>query len=253
MIAKVVADGVRVDMVARTGPRPGGRLIGSVRASLAAVGDPAKSVPMQMYMKSMLPFRGVPSPVLKRLLRGLFELHPPADRATWESTTRTLWDEAEYREERYAAIALTGHRTARRWQDLDTIPLYEHMIVTGAWWDHVDELASRRVGPILRAYPNEMSVLLRRWAVDDDLWRRRTAIIAQLGSKDATDVDLLADVLTANLLDGGPVTRDFFIRKAVGWALRQHARIDPDWVRAYVDTNRDRLSPLSIREATKHI
>jgi 3-methyladenine DNA glycosylase AlkD len=127
------------------------------------------------------------------------------------------------------------------------------MIVTGAWWDHVDELASRRVGPILRAHPTAMVALLRRWAVDDDRWRRRTAIIAQLGSKDTTDVGLLADVLTANLLDGPPVTQDFFIRKAVGWALRQHARTDPGWVRAFVSTNRERLSQLSYREATKHL
>jgi 3-methyladenine DNA glycosylase AlkD len=236
-----------------SGPRPGGRLIGAVRASLAAVGDPAKAGPMQMYMKSTLPFRGVPSPRLKRVLRGLFEIHPPSDRATWESTTRILWDEAAYREERYAAIALTGHRSARAWQDLDAMPLYEHMIVTGAWWDHVDELASRRVGPILRAYPMEMAALLRRWAVHDDLWRRRTAVLAQLGSKESTDVALLTDVIEANLLDGGPVTRDFFIRKAVGWALRQHARVDPDWVVAFVEAHRELLSPLSIREATKHL
>lgn len=240
-------------MEGRTGPRPGGRLIGAVRASLAAVADPAKAVPMQMYMKSTLPFRGVPSPVLKPLLRGLFDIHPPQDRTTWESTTRTLWDGAAYREERYAAIALTGHRAARPWQDLDSIPLYEHMIVTGAWWDHVDELASKRVGPILPAHPTEMSALLRRWSVDDDLWRRRTAILAQLGLKESTDVDLLDDVLTANLLDSAPVTRDFFIRKAVGWALRQHARVNPGWVRAYVDRHRERLSPLSVREALKHL
>ena len=208
---------------------------------------------MQQYMKSTIPFRGVPSPVLNRLLRGLFEIHPPTDRATWESTTRTLWDEAAYREERYAAIALTGHRNARGWQDLAAILMYEHMIVTGAWWDHVDELASRRVGPILRSYPVEMGGLLRRWAADDNLWRRRTAILAQLGSRESTDVELLTDALTANLLDGGPVTRDFFIRKAIGWALRQHARVDPDWVRAFVERNRERMSPLSVREATKHL
>lgn len=233
--------------------RPGGELVEAVKVGLAAVGDSVKAPAMQAYMKSAMPFRGVAAPELRRLLRGLVEIHPPPDRASWEATVRVLWDEASYREERYAATALSGHRDAREWQDLDTVPLYEHMIVTGAWWDHVDELASRRVGPILRAYPVEMAALLRGWAVDDDLWRRRTAIIAQLGAKDSTDVDLLTDVLTANLLDGGAVTRDFFVRKAIGWALRQQARTDPDWVRAYVSANRDRLSPLSVREAMKHL
>lgn len=234
-------------------PRPGGALVGAVRAGLAAVADPARAAPMQAYMKSAMPFRGVPAPERTRLFRGLFDLHAQPERAVWAATVRTLWDEAAYREERYAATALAGHRSARGWQDLETIDLYEHMVVTGAWWDHVDELASRRVGPILRAHPVEMAALLRRWAVDDDRWRRRTAIIAQLGSKESTDVALLDDVLTANLLDGPPVTQDFFIGKAVGWALRQHARFDPGWVREFVATNRERLSPLSYREATKHL
>jgi 3-methyladenine DNA glycosylase AlkD len=234
-------------------PRSGGALVGTIKAGLAAVGDPAKAAGMQAYMKSAMPFRGVSSPDRKRLLRGLFQMYPPPDRPTWEATVRLLWDLASYREERYAATALTGHRVARPWQDLAAMPLYEHMIVTGAWWDHVDELASQRVGPILRSHPVQMSALLREWAVSSDRWLRRTAILAQLGSKESTDVGLLSDVLTANLRDQDPITNDFFIRKGVGWALRQHARTDPAWVRAFVTTHRDQLSPLSIREATKHL
>ena len=89
---------------------------------------------------------------------------------------------------------------------------------------------------------------MREWATDDDRWLRRTAVICQVGAKDRTDLDLLSHAIEANLDD-----RDFFLRKAIGWALRQHARTDPDWVRAFVAAHDDRLSGLSRREALKHL
>ncbi len=94
--------------------------------------------------------------------------------------------------------------------------------------------------------------MVRQWAVDDDLWLRRTAMICQLHRKDDTDVDLLREVLEANLEDSR-YGREFFVRKALGWALRQHARVDPDWVRAFVAEHEDDLSGLSRREALKHL
>ena len=126
--------------------------------------------------------------------------------------------------------------------------MYEDLIVTGAWWDYVDEIAARRVGPILRAAPERVAPVMRAWATDGDLWRRRTAILCQLGAHQAVDRDLLEDCLEPNFSD-----REFFIRKAIGWALRDFARQDPDWVRGFVDQHADRLSPLSYREATKHL
>ena len=90
--------------------------------------------------------------------------------------------------------------------------------------------------------------MLREWAVDEDRWLRRTSVIAQLLAKDRTDLDLLSTAIDANLDD-----RDFFLRKAIGWALRQHARTDPQWVRTFVADRGDRLSPLSRREALKHV
>lgn len=222
-------------------------LVSAVRAALADAADPAKAGPMQAYMKSDLPFRGVPTPLRRRLSRAVFAAHPLTERSAWDATVRELWDAAAYREERYVAIELTGHRQASDWQDPSTLPLYEHLIVTGAWWDYVDDLAIRRVGPILRAYPAEAVPLLAVWAHDENRWRRRTAVIAQVGSKEATDTDLLAAAIGANLDE-----RDFFLRKGIGWALREHAKTDPDWVRAFVRTYESRLSPLSRREALKH-
>jgi 3-methyladenine DNA glycosylase AlkD len=223
-------------------------LIDAVRAALDAHADPERARGQQAYMKSAMPYRGLTSLVLRTALREVFAAHPSADRRTWAGTVRALWDEATFREERYAAIALIRRPTHRAWAtEHTTIPLLRHMIVTGAWWDYVDDLATHCVGPILAANPDE-SRRMRSWAADDDLWLRRTAILAQLHFKAGTDTALLVDCIEPNLAG-----REFFIRKAIGWALRQYARTDADWVAAVVAGWGDRLSPLSRREALKHL
>lgn len=229
-------------------------LAAAVRAALAAVGDPERAAGQQAYMKSALPFRGLTSPELRALLRPLLAdpSLAPADRTTWEAEVRALWDDPDVREERYAAVAVSGHRAARPWQDPDALPLYRHLVATGAWWDLVDAVAPDRVGPILLAHRAVVDPVIRSWAVDDDLWIRRAAVLAQLKHRAATDTALLADVLDANLQDSLH-GREFFVRKAVGWALRQYARTDPGWVRAYVAERGDRLSGLSRREALKRL
>jgi len=233
-------------------------LVRSIREALAAAADPANAEPMRAYMKSEMPFRGIPSPALKRLLRPLLAGHP-LDEETWHDTVLELWDGASFREERYAALALAGHRLHREHHQVHTLGLYEHLVRTGAWWDLVDETA-HLVRDVLLAHPDEVAPVVREWAVADDLWVRRTAIICQVGAKDRCDQSLLADAVEANL-DGStrttpalsPYGREFFIRKAIGWALRDHARADPTWVVAFVDAHDDQLSGLSRREALKHL
>jgi 3-methyladenine DNA glycosylase AlkD len=224
------------------------RLVRSVRRALARAGDPAKAAAMQAYMKSALPYRGVQTADQRRIWREVFRRHPPRDAPSWRETVLALWRGAAYREERYAAIACSGLGDASAWQTLDVVPMYEEMIVTGAWWDYVDAIAANRIGPLLAAYPVPMRRLLRAWSRDAHLWKRRTAILAQLTFKDRTDTTLLYACIEPNLGD-----TQFFIRKAIGWALRQHARTDPQGVAAYVRANSSRLSGLSRREAMKHI
>jgi len=223
-------------------------LVGTLRDGLAALADPARAPEMQRYMKSAMPFRGVPTTARRRLVRDVLTDRTLTDRATWEATVRRLWDDAAVREERYVAVDLCAHRSARAWQDVDTVPLYDHLVVTGAWWDHVDAVAIPLLGPILRAAPAAMAPLVRRWSVDDDLWRRRTSIIVQNGAKADTDTALLADAVLGSIDDRG-----FFLRKGIGWALREYAKTDPAWVRAFVAAHGDRLAPLSRREALKHL
>ena len=219
-------------------------LIEAVRGGLRDAADPARAPQMQAYMKSTMPFRGVPSPARSRIFRAAFIDHPLDDFAAWHDTLLALWREAKYREERYAALALAAQR---RYLTRDAMPLLEEFVVTGAWWDVVDETANL-VGEVLRIDREWMTREMYRWARDPHLWKRRVSIICQLRFKAATDLDLLYDAIEANLDD-----RDFFIRKAIGWALRQYARTDPDEVMRFDRAHADRLSPLSIREAMKHL
>jgi 3-methyladenine DNA glycosylase AlkD len=230
----------------RTGTgRTGADLAGQIRADLRAAADPARAPRMQAYMKSSMPYLGVRLPATRLIAKRAIAAYPQsgvddlADRAT------DLWRTAEYREERYAATELTGHRIAIG--RLEMLPVLTEMIVTGAWWDHVDGV-SPRMGQLLLAHRTEMLPLIRHWAVDPDRWLRRSSIICQLGLAVRTDLDLLTEVIVANLAD-----REFFVRKAIGWALRQYARTDPDWVQAFAATHEASLSPLSRREALKHL
>ena len=196
-------------------------------------------------MKSEMPYYGVTMSQLRPMLRPLIrQWHP--ERGEWEATVRSLYDNATHREERYAALALA--RSQRDFLDLDTLPLARHLIEQGAWWDLVDEASQHVLGPIVASYAAEMAPVMRAWARDDDLWIRRAAVLSQLGRKEQTDTELLRDVIGANLEDDS-----FWLRKAIGWALRQYARVDPDWVRAVLVEWDDRLSGLSRREAAKHL
>lgn len=226
----------------------GRTLIREVRQALRAAADPVKAAGMQAYMKSPMPYLGVQTPALRQALRPLMAARQPESFREWRESILTLWRNARYREERYAAIELAGYRTYQAFQTLDTLPLYEEMIVSGAWWDYVDSIASRQIGGLLRRYPREMPRLLREWAACDDIWKRRAAILAQLGFKSDTDRKLLYDCIRPSL--GRP---EFFLRKGIGWALRQYARTDEEEVVRYVRRQAALLSPLSRREALKNV
>ena len=128
------------------------------------------------------------------------------------------------------------------------MPLYEELIVTGAWWDFVDDIAAHRVGRILKDYPAVMRRKMLAWSQSKDLWKRRTSIICQLGFKSETDLELLYACIEPSL-----PSKEFFLQKAIGWALRQYAWTDAAEIRRYVRLHHGRLSALSRREALKNI
>lgn len=223
-------------------------LVAAVRRELAAAAEPDRAPAMQAYMKSDMPFHGVRLPDVRRICAPLFHTHTLGSEECFDDTVACLFVDATRREERYAALQLARHRRYRPYQTPERLPLYRRLIVVGAWWDTVDEIAGNLVGPILATYPAQVRPVVLAWATADDMWLRRTAILAQLNAKDRTDLELLTAAVDANADD-----TDFFIRKAIGWALRQYARTDPAWVRAFVDARGYRLSGLSKREARKHL
>jgi 3-methyladenine DNA glycosylase AlkD len=222
-------------------------LLKSLRKKLDAAADAERAKAMQAYMKSAMPFHGVPAPQVRALCKETFAPLAFESREDWERAVTEIWDGAKFREERYAALALTGIRQARPFQAPDAMPLYEKLVIEGAWWDLVDEIATNRVGPILRAHPKPTRALMLRWSKDENMWKARTAILSQCRSRDETDLDLLYACIEPSL-----ESKEFFLRKAIGWALREYARVDMDEVKRYVKKNEARLSGLSKREALKH-
>src|ERR1019366_5574013 len=131
-------------------------LLLDLRRELKRVAAAANAPAMQAYMKSDMPYHGASAAAMRAVCRGVFAPHPSVSAAAWRRDALALWDGATHREERYAAIEWTGARRARAFQTLEALPMYEHMIVTGAWWDTVDALAKLRLGELLRREPKKM-------------------------------------------------------------------------------------------------
>lgn len=220
-------------------------LMSAIRSRLRAAADPDRAAGAQAYMKSDMPSLGVRVPEVRRIVKAAARELPPGSLEELQSDVLELWRGARWREERYAAIDLTGLRLAAG--ELSMLPLYEEIIRSGSWWDLVDGV-SRRLCELLQTHREDMSPVLLRWSTDVDFWVRRAAITAQLGARSATDPALLAAVIEPNLADP-----EFFIRKAIGWALRDYAATDPDWVRDFAALHGEALSPLSRREALRKL
>ncbi len=230
-------------------------LITEVRFALAASADPTRAPRMQAYMKSAMPFFGVSSTPMRELARQAADRHPLRSFEAWRDTILALWREATHREERYVALEFASHRRYRGYRTREALALYEELIVTGAWWDLVDATA-HLLRDLVRDDHDWMAEQMRAWALDSNLWKRRASIICQLGLKAGTDWALLTDCIEPNLEDGPrreAAPDAFWIRKAIGWALREYAKTAPEVVRGYVEGLGPRLSGLSRREALKHL
>lgn len=223
-------------------------LLETLRHELRKEAIPSKAAGMQAYMKSEMPYHGVPMPRVRTICRRIFTEHSIVNFDDWKLDVLSLWNHAQYREERYAAIALTGDKRAKAFQTIKALPIYETLIVTGAWWDYVDEIAGHRLGSLLENEPQKMKKKMLAWSQDDNFWKRRSSILCQLFFKEETDLDLLYACIQPSFS-----SNEFFLRKAIGWALRQYAWVNPKEVIRYVREHKNELSPLSKREALKNI
>lgn len=218
-------------------------VIAAIRSALRERADPVRGAGARAYMKSAMPCLGVRVPEVRRIAAAAAAGTPFASAGQLRATALELWRNATAREERYAAVDLTGNRLVAG--SMLMLPVYEEIIRSVAWWDFVDGTAARLYG-LLQANRAEMTAVLLDWSTDPDFWVRRAAILSQLKAKAGTDTALLARILEANLED-----REFFIRKAIGWSLREYAKTAPEWVAAFVAAHAATMSPLSRREALR--
>lgn len=205
--------------------------------------NPANAAAMRAYMKDRFPFFGIKAPERRALQQAHLALHGMPAIEELPGIARSAFAQPE-RELHYAAVdLLVKHAKKLR---PDHLPLLEELITTQSWWDTVDALAVHAVGAVLKKHPAAIEEWNERWIKSDDLWLNRTAILFQNRWKQDTDQALLF----ANI-DRHAAHKDFFIRKAIGWALRELGKSDPGAVLEFVRSRK--LSPLSEREAVRNL
>ncbi|WP_411255094.1 DNA alkylation repair protein [Neobacillus niacini] len=198
--------------------------------------------PMKKYMKDQFPFLGIKSPLRKELERKFFKETEILKKPFEQEFVTGLWEKEE-REYHYTAITYIGKYIKKLPKSV--IPFLEELITTKSWWDSVDSIAPL-VGEIARKYPEVIQETIDGWAVNDNLWLRRSAILFQLKYKHETNEGLLYDYIIKNA-----ESKEFFIQKAIGWALREYSKSNPVSVKAFIEGNT--LAPLSVREGSKYL
>jgi 3-methyladenine DNA glycosylase AlkD len=220
-------------------PADGRDWVRVVRVALTAVADPARAEPMAAYMKGIAPFLGVAAPQRRAAVRPLGQ--PPQD--VIASVARELWAEPE---REFAYVAADWIVAASKTGPVSLLNTVEALTVTKSWWDSVDSLV-HATGHMVERFP-DVAPRVEQWVTGENFWLARSAILHQLGFGDRTNTERLERFCLARADDP-----EFFIRKAIGWALRDYAWRNPSWVEEFVNRHRSVLSALTIREATKNL
>ncbi|MEU5252578.1 DNA alkylation repair protein [Streptomyces longwoodensis] len=212
--------------------------------AFGAAADPAQAAVMRAYMKDVAPFLGIPAPERRALTRAVLAGTPRPDETDCTAVALRCRQLPE-REYHYFAVDFLRRHAGRLSSDF--LPVARRLVTTVPWWDTVDLLAVHVVGALVAADPR-LTAAMDAWSADDDLWVVRTALLHQLRYKERTDVDRLFGYSLRQ-----SAHPDFFVRKAIGWALREYARTDPDAVRGFLAREGHRFAPLTVREALKNI
>ena len=199
---------------------------------------------MKKYMRDQFEYLGIKTPERLALQKEFHAEHGLPALADLDTVLRELWSLPQ-REFQYAAVGLLSK--SEKQIPAKFIKTIEYLIVTKSWWDTVDIIAGGTVGVHFKRFLEVRAKYLSKWRASEDFWLRRTTILFQLNYKGETDFDLLCDLIRENL-----GSKEFFINKAIGWALRQYARTDPKAVKKFVTATKE-LNPLSRREALKHV
>lgn len=198
---------------------------------------------MSAYLRNQFKCLGIQKPLREEIRRQYLQSFRTLDERQWSRVIRQLWD-SPYRELQYAAMEFC--RTRKKEFNPEHLALFEYMICKDSWWDTVDFIASNLVGELFRRHPELIKSAVEKWSGSGNLWLQRTCILFQLKYAAKTDRKLLFDLCARFVHE-----KDFFMRKAIGWALRQYSKYNPEAVRSFV--SHTPLSPLSRREASKYI
>ena len=208
---------------------------------LKAVAIPNNAVAMKAYMKNKFEFLGVKTPARRKLAKAFFKQQ--SDLVIDWNFINEAWN-YPYRELQYTALDYLEIR--KKLLTPSDLPNLKKLAQTKSWWDTIDFL-DRLVGSIIARFPETKEIILA-WSCDEDIWLRRLAINHQLLRKEETDTELLENILVNNLGQ-----TEFFINKAIGWALRDYSKTNPDWVRDFIERYRAEMVALSIREGSKYL
>ena len=209
---------------------------------LEAAKDPEKAGPMEAYMRYQFSFLGIAAPERNALYKKYFPSAKKTKLIYWDFVD-TCW-EKDAREYQY--VAANYLKAMQSYLTENDLPKLERLVVTKSWWDTVDIL-DRVVGSLVYDKP-ELGEIILKWSLSDNIWLRRVAIDQQVLRKEKTDVQLMEKVLLNNLDQ-----TEVFINKAIGWALRDYSKTNPEWVASFIEKNRERMAELSIREASKYL
>lgn len=217
------------------------RYVRSLRAHFEQHAHPENVSAMEAYMRNQFKFLGIKTPERTTILKQFIAGYGLPELTDLASVLLLLWSGVE-REFQYVGCDLLDR--FRKQLQPDILPTLEQLITTQSWWDTVDALASHTVGDLYQTYPDEVSAYIQSWRHSDNIWLRRTTLLFQLSYKANTDDELLFAVVKENA-----ESDQFFIQKAIGWALREYSKTAPTVVNQFIE--RHSLSALSRREALK--
>ena len=197
---------------------------------------------MSKYMLNKFEYIGIKTPERRKIFKNFFSEYKNEEKIDWEFVNK-CW-ENKYREFQY--IAADYLKNMKDKLTIDDIPNLKQLILKKSWWDTIDNL-DMTIGALALKDSNVNKILLE-WSLDENIWLRRIAIDHQLLRKEKTDIELLEKILKNNLGQ-----TEFFINKAIGWALRDYSKTNPEWVKTFIEKNRENMAKLSIKEASKYL
>lgn len=217
------------------------KYVQALQTHLQPHANPTQAAPMAKYMRDQFAFLGIKTPQRRALLKTFVAANGLPALAELETILKDLWSLPE-REYQYSALTLLDKLTKKLPADFVTV--LEYLITHKSWWDTVDSLAGHNVAVHFKRYPQVRDATVATWRISDNFWLRRTTLLFQLSYKADTDVGLLFSLIHENL-----DSDEFFIQKAIGWALREYSKTDADAVVEFIQTTP--LPSLSAREGLK--